>query len=72
MASRLGIAYHVFNHKPTGHPYWEKPKLMLQMCKNYDCIIWLDADTLWVDGDLREANHTHPLAMTWHDLGYFG
>lgn len=67
MCSSLEIQYLVHVYKPTGHPYWEKPRLIAEALESYDVVIWLDADTLWVDGDIREANTTHMFGMTWHD-----
>lgn len=68
MCAKLDIDYVTFRHKPKGHPYWEKPKLLFSLLAAYSQVIWLDADTLWIDGDIRAANTTHPFGMTWHHL----
>lgn len=69
MCDRHSIEYYCYEYQPQGHPYWEKPAIIARtLLHGFDKVIWLDADTLWINGNIAEANQTHSLGMTWHHL----
>lgn len=49
---------------------WSKVELIRQGLKDYQSVIWLDADTLIVDlqADLRDAIHLGKIGACWHRI----
>lgn len=53
------------------HPYWVKAHLMLSAAeKGFDHIVWLDADAIWLYGELPKPATV--FGLTYHDLRVFG
>lgn len=58
---------------PNKRPSWEKVRMIRDALHNgFDKIIWLDADALWLNGELHNVNDTHPFGMTWHRNPSYG
>ena len=49
--------YEEFPDKPLRHPYWMKVEYGLKFIKNYDLLIWCDADAAPVDFDKRVEDY---------------
>jgi len=59
--------YRLYTNKPRTNVMWEKPKLILETLNhNYETVIWLDTDCLWLSNEPLDNVNTSCFGMTYH------
>lgn len=55
-ASRWGYDYHLLTKRtaPQRHPVWEKVRCIQSVSKDYENVIWLDTDAIWLGEESLE------------------
>lgn len=65
--SKYSYDYRFYTRKPSISPVWEKPKLLLETLRDdYETVIWLDTDCLWLANEPIHNLHSTVFGMSYH------
>jgi len=71
--SLYGFTYIQEREQKTEHPIWEKSRMILKALEEGHDVVWLDADTVWVQEDLAEPiRRFNGISMAYHNYDDHG